>query len=54
MSPAAWFLGSQAYLTTDYFIEQPFFYSISAIVLDRNSLIKEGKRYGLNDKDRKR
>jgi len=51
MSPAAWFLGSQAYLTTDYFIEQPFFYSISAIVLDRNSLINEGKRYGLNDKD---
>jgi len=51
MSPAAWFLGSQAYLTTDYFIEQPFFYSIAAIVLDKNSLINEGKKYGLNDKE---
>ena len=51
IAPAAWVLGTQAYLSVDYFIEQPVFYSVAAIVLDKKALLRDGARYGLTEKE---
>lgn len=51
ISPAAWLLGTQAFAEMRYYIETPVFYSIGAVLLDRNALIAEGKKYGLTERD---
>lgn len=45
IGPPTWQMGTQAYIYTKYYISKPLFYSIAAIILDKEQLDKIIKKY---------
>jgi len=51
IAPPIWQMGTQAYTQTNYYVTQPFIYSIAAIILDKANIEKIAAKYpkGLGD-----
>lgn len=45
IGPPTWQMGTQAYTQTRYYLNPPWFYSIAAIILEKQEIDKIGKRY---------